>query len=165
MIFGNVVSVIFTMHADCVWRRCSNCKASNISKLFPFQDVNSEIDRISLGEYQNIIGRMLRSWERKDKPVTRATQKNKKHRSVKRVISRFVRPFVWLQCTQTYEHQPAPQLQIDQEKPSRRWNFDQWRFQWELQFEAPKWDHVSTLEPRWAFAILCYCTLQSQCKS
>ena len=26
---------------DCVWRRCSKCKASNF-KLFPFQDVNSE---------------------------------------------------------------------------------------------------------------------------
>ena len=29
---------------DCVWRRCSKCKASNISKLFPFQDVNLEIE-------------------------------------------------------------------------------------------------------------------------
>ena len=61
---------------DCVWRY-SKCKASNISKLFPFQDVNSEI---KYNQQENVIV------ERKDKPDTRATRKNQKHGSVKGVI-------------------------------------------------------------------------------
>ena len=61
---------------DCVWRRCSKCKA-NISKLLPFQDVNSEIEYY---QWKNDIV------ERKDKPDTRATRKNQKHGSVKSVI-------------------------------------------------------------------------------